>query len=186
MFLPLFFTRFVWCICLAAMIFTSLDAKALGFSKLTVEMVRDRKTRLSKVESFDDKQEELRFKVKLTNTDVTVAMEKLQVKVWIFGESVLQRDRIKVFSIDEKTLTLPPRKTEEFFTTKVSYIYDNQNAAQYGIKYGGWVILVKDSTGAILEQRASTDRLLKNPDKLDALRLNQFYDRDYNPVNAVY
>lgn len=186
MFLPVFLKRFVSCVCLAAMIFTSLNAQALGFSKLTVEMVRDRKTRLSKIENFDDKQEQLRFKVKLTNTDVRATMDKLQVKVWIFGESVLQRDRIKVFSIDEKTLTLPPRKTEEFFTTKVSYVYDNQNAAQYGIKYGGWVIVVKDSTGAIVEQRASVDRLLKDPDKLNTLRLNQFYDRDYNPANAVY
>lgn len=186
MLLPYFVRSLVACVCLAAIIFTSLDARALGFSKLSVEMIRDRKTRLSKVENFDDKQEQLRFKLKVTNTDVGAAMNDIQVKVWIFGESVLQRNRIKVFSIDEKKLSLPPRKVEEFFTTTVSYVYDDRNAAQYGIKYGGWVILVRDAKGTILVQKASIERLLKNLEKLDTLRPNAFYDRDYNPANAVY
>ncbi|HEY5891900.1 MAG TPA: hypothetical protein VIT91_01600 [Chthoniobacterales bacterium] len=184
------FSRFlksvVLCTCLATTFFTSSDALAIGFNKLLVEMIRDRQTRLSKMENFDDKQERLRFKLKVANTDVSTPMNDIQVKVWIFGESVLQRNRIKVFSIDEKTLSLPPRKAEEFFTTTVSYVYDDRHAAQYGIKYGGWVIVVKDSTGAVLLQKASTDRFLKNSEKLESLRVNAFYDREYNPANASY
>lgn len=183
--LPQFFRWYVASICLVAMIFTSLDANALGFSRLTVEMVRDRKTRLSKAENFDDKQEELRFKVKLTNADTKADMEGLQVKVWIFGESVTQRNYLKVFSIDDKTITLQARKSEEFMTTSVSYVYDNTNTAQYGIKYGGWVILVRDAAGVMVAQKASADRFLRNLEKLDALQVNGFCDREFNPVQAV-
>jgi hypothetical protein len=143
--------------------------------RLQADVVRMKRSRIEGGD-FDDKLEKIELKLKLSNTDTKISADKLTAEIYIFGESILDRAATKLLHMQTFQFSLPPRSSHEETTEEVETAYDTTDA-RFGHKYEGWVLRIKDSTGATIFTKSTTQALLKGVEKNTKLAKNKSYDR---------
>lgn len=143
--------------------------------RIGVEVVRNRRSRIEGGD-FDDKKERIEMRVKLTNTDTKLAAEKFKGEIFVFAESILDRNALKVLNAENFDFSLPPRGTHEFTTAEVETMYDT-TGARFGYRYDGWVVRLRDGAGNIALIKSSSPTLQRMVEKAPALTKDKSYDR---------
>ncbi len=140
--------------------------------------------RPSKIEGgdFDDKQQTLKPRVKLTNTDVRQNYEGHKASLMLLGESTIDAKVFKVLLRHDFAVALPVRQILEEEAPPVTTKYDT-TGAKFGFKYDGWILIVKDAKGELVLVKSTSPSLEKMPTQLDSLKQDGCYNRQLKPVD---
>jgi hypothetical protein len=79
------------------------------------------------------------------------------------------------------TLLLPPTKTQEHITQEITTRFD-KIGYKYGYSYDGWIIVVKDPAGKVVQVKSSSAPLEKYTELASKLVLGKCYDSKLKPV----
>jgi hypothetical protein len=131
---------------------------------------------------FDDKQQVLKPRVKLTNTDVRQNYEGHKACLMVLGESTIDSKVFKVLLKHEFTFSLPIRQFFDEEAPEVMTRYDT-TVAKFGFKYSGWILVVKDAQGVLVQVKSTSPAIEKMPTQLDALKQDGCYNRQLKLVS---
>lgn len=143
--------------------------------RIAVEVVRQKRSRIEGGD-FDDKKDRIALKVKLSNTDTAMSGENLKGEICVLGESILDRNAVKMLAKQEFTFSLPPRGAHELLTDEVETAYDT-TGARFGHRYEGWVLRVRDSAGNVIMEKSNSPSLIKIAAKISEVAVNGEFDR---------
>ena len=153
------------------------DANVSKLAKsIAVETIPKKGTKIEGGD-FDDKKDRFTLRVKFTNTDNALAMDNLKAEIYIFAESILDRNVRKVLAVEDFTFSLPVHGTHEVATKEASTMYD-KTGARFGYEYEGWLLRVRASDGALVLVKSSIPSVLKMADKVTGLKVNGYYERN--------
>lgn len=117
---------------------------------------------------YDDQEQNIQFTVQVRSRELVKNYGALKVEVWGFGRHVNSKKMYKMILTD--TLSIPSLERgarEEVETKSVRNIYDNNETAQYGYKFYGYVCRVTEKeTGKVLFNKTSPSRMERNADQL--------------------
>jgi hypothetical protein len=118
---------------------------------------------------FDDKTQNIALKLKFTNIDTRQGYDGCKATVSVLGQSTIDRNVRMVMMQEEVPLAqLAPRQAVEHTTKTVSTKFDKTGAI-FGFTYDGWMIVVKDATGKIVQVKSTAPTLEKAPEKVEKL-----------------
>lgn len=140
--------------------------------------------RPSKIEGgdFDDKQQTLKPRVKLTNTDVRQNYEGHKASLMLIGESTIDAKVFKVLQRHDFNVELPVRQILDEEAPPVTTRYDT-TGAKFGFKYDGWILIVKDAKGGLVLAKSTSPSLEKMATQLDSLKQDGCYNRQLRAVD---
>ncbi|QIF03770.1 hypothetical protein [Roseimicrobium sp. ORNL1] len=173
------------CLCLAAGLMSLSPAsaqQALPFERGVKIDVIASKPAAVKGGDFDDKLQRITLRLKFSNLDTRQSYANYTATVSAFGQSAKDRTVTKVLLQESIPLTVEPRKAVEHECKAVKTKFDRTGAI-FGYSYDGWIIVVKDSTGKIVQVKSTAPSLEKLPDKVDKLAEGKCYDRKLEPTD---
>jgi|GEM_PF-2554345 len=132
---------------------------------------------------YDDKQQRISLKVKLSNVDTRQSYENYQATLSAFGQSAVDRKVSKVLMQEKFAVTLAPLKSIEHECKEVHTRFDKTDA-KFGFSYDGWLLVVKDAEGKVVFVKSTSPSLEKLTDKVDTIVVDSHYNRALEVVNA--
>jgi len=161
------------------------DAAASKLAKcITVETIPKKGTKIEGGD-WDDKKDRFTLRVKFTNTDNAMAAENLKAEIYVFAESILDRNVRKVLAIEDFTFSLPVHGTHEVTTKGASTMYD-KTGVKWGYEYEGWLLRVRTNEGALVLVKSSVPSILNLADKVTGLKVNGYYERStFKPAKSA-
>ena len=140
-------------------------------------------SRPSKAAVYDDVTQVITPKFKLTNT-TSDTYTGYKAVFFLIGESAAQRGIYKVLARHEFEIALPPKETleSEGETYVTKYDSNASNGATFGYKYDGWVIQIIAPSNAVEWTKSTSQTLEKMAESIQALKVDQCYDRKWKPV----
>ena len=155
--------------------------KAPFFRAVKTEVMIGRPSKI-KGGDFDDKQQVLKPRVKFTNTDVRQNYEGHKATLIIMGASTIDSKIFKVLLKHDFTFSLPIRQFFDEDAPEVMTRYDT-TGAKFGFKYDGWILVVKDAQGVLVQVKSTSPAMEKMPTQLDSLKQDACYNRQLKLVN---
>ena len=143
--------------------------------ELQVEVIRQKRSRVEGGD-YDDKIDHIALKIRFANADPRHAIDHLRGEIYIFAQSILNRNTLKLAGTQQFDVNLPPRGNQDLTTDEVSTGYDT-TGARWGFKYEGWLLILRDATGKNVLQKATIPSLLKNAEHMSSLAVDHEYDR---------
>lgn len=102
----------------------------------------------------------------------------MSAKLFVFSVSVLDRRQFHVIDSATSTFDLAAGAEHSFYGQNVSLEYDDHLYAQYGQKYLGYALVVKDSNGEVLDTRGKS-LFLSNIPALEKLQLGNSFTKQH-------
>lgn len=125
--------------------------------------------------NYNDNVDEVRLRVRLTNTDSNRAAKGLRGDLYIFADSLAERGAIKLIAKHPIDCSLQPRGTHEITTTEVATRFWTRQ--RYGFKYDSWVLRMTNSEDKEVLLKSNSPTLLKNAAKIPGLAVDKTYER---------
>lgn len=138
-----------------------------------------RKDKLDLRENYDDRVQTFYPSVQISNGELYRSFNEIDGLLIMLGESVLDKEQIKVLS--KQTVEIPhtPRQGEAVWEGNgVRTEYDNKNYAQFGYKYEGYILALRNRDGEIIYLKASVSRWELPWSALERLTERTVYDRN--------
>lgn len=165
---------------------TAAPQSKIKFSdRATLEVVRNKK--INNTSGYYDSKDQIELKIKLANTDVKIPFENLKGEIYIFAGSISNPNILKMLGSEKFDFSLPARGNYEFVTKEVVTTYDKTNYGgarsandthYHGFRYTGWLVRIRDASGAILLDKSTTPILLRLANKAADLKVNQEFNKN--------
>lgn len=139
---------------------------------MTVDKAR--RVRTQGGDGFDDKQAKLSFDVIFENKSFSKPSGDLTATLYVVGVDVENRKKYRLLQKEEIAFALEPKKKHEAGTQPIDLTYDDRGYAQYGVKYRGWVVRIKDSEGNLVTEKASTS-FLDSTEALEEMSVGSYF-----------
>jgi hypothetical protein len=167
--------------CLPAGFVHAQSGNALPFERgVRIEVVAAKPAKI-KGGDYDDKVQSIELRLKFTNQDTRQSYDGYSATVSVIGQSARERDVRKVLLQEKIDLPLTPRKVAEHTCKTVTTRFDKTDAV-FGFWYDGWVIVVKDKSGKIVQVKSTAPTLEKLPEKVDKLAQETCFDKKLEAV----
>ena len=141
--------------------------------------------RLSQAEYFDDRLLRLRFSVDITSRETTRELAGAKGTLIILGKSVVDSRLYGVLGREEFPVELSLRKPFHFDAKTITTEYDDKGTgSKYGYRYLGYVLVVQDSSGAIIRADSSPETYSKLAQKALNLKTANVVDRNLEPAKG--
>tara|TARA_R110002096_G_scaffold316010_17_gene510445 strand:- start:13782 stop:14495 length:714 start_codon:yes stop_codon:yes gene_type:complete len=99
--------------------------------------------------------ETLSPKVKVVNQDSRYEIEKAKATYFAFGKHIAARNNLKVLQKASFVFSLKPGETIEHAGKTIQHQYDDEYV-KYGYKYTGYLVVLQDSNGKVVQSIGST------------------------------
>jgi hypothetical protein len=129
----------------------------------------------------DYKTQKIVLTVKFANVDTRQTYEGYTATISALAQSATDTKIKKVLMQEEVTLSLAPRKTQEQICPEVTTSFDKVGY-KYGYAYYGWIIVVKDPQGKVVQVKSSAAPLEKFTELASKLEQGKYYDSKLKPV----
>jgi hypothetical protein len=130
---------------------------------------------------YDLKTQKIGLTVTFVNKDMRQTYEGFTAIISVFGQFASNTKVKKVLLEETVTLLLPPTKTQEHITQEITTRFD-KIGYKYGYSYDGWIIVVKDPAGKVVQVKSSSAPLEKYTELASKLVLGKCYDSKLKPV----
>jgi hypothetical protein len=131
--------------------------------------------------SSDYKKQKIVVTVKFTNTDVKQTYEGYTATISVLGQCATDSKVKKVLLQEQAALSLAPRKTQEHVCEEVTTEFD-KIGYKYGYSYDGWIIVVKDAAGKIVQVKSTSAPMEKLTELAAKIKVRGCYNNKLKPV----
>lgn len=144
--------------------------------------------RKQKSESGDisDKIQRMSFRVDLRNDERARDLSGGKATVIAFAEDLQDRDESIVILKEEFNVSLDPQKTTTVETKQVKIVYDDKGSFKYGQKYSGYLFVLKDASGDVVNVTGSTPAIVKYAEAALKLKVEDVCDKKFEFVKKGY
>jgi hypothetical protein len=156
-----------------------LSSAAAEKPSLTCTADRSRSVRIQGGD-WDDKTEKIQFDLSIRNNSMSKPTGELTATFFVIGEDAGERKKYKLLQKEKIDFSLESRGTHTATTPEVKLKWDNTDAI-FGEKYRGWVMLVKDDTGEVVSEAASSS-FLDSTAYLDEMSVGDYLDDSGEPT----
>jgi hypothetical protein len=123
----------------------------------------------------DYKTQKIVLTAKFSNIDTRQTYEGFTATISALAECAANTKLKKVLMQDNVNLSLPPLKTQEQICPEVTTSFDKVGY-KYGFAYYGWVIVVKDPQGKVVQVKSSAAAMEKYTELASKLEEGRYYD----------
>ncbi|WP_018970695.1 hypothetical protein [Rubritalea marina] len=159
-----------------------------GLSKKLALRVQSGKTeRVSKREGYDDRDLRLKPFATILNDDRKLPTSELNATFILIGKPVLDGSLYYVFSRDYRNLgAIKEGGQVKVNFSPVSAEFDDRGYAQYGHKYAGYAMVVRDKNDAVVAAKSVPSNLIKEGvEAILKMRQGQYYTKNLTRVTGV-
>jgi hypothetical protein len=163
-----------------AALFAACPPPAQAAEKPSLTCTADRSRSLrTKGGDWDDKTEKVQFDLAIRNNSMSKPTGELSATFFVIGEDAGERKKYKLLQKEEMDFSLEARGTHTATTPELKLKWDNTDAI-FGEKYRGWVLLVKDDTGEVVSEAASSS-FLDSTAYLEEMEAGDYLDDSGEP-----
>lgn len=138
----------------------------------------ERRDNLSEIEDYDDRTQSFSPTVKIRNGDFLNPIKGIRGTLIVLGESVIDKDVKKVLLKESFQMDVPKSGEHEWRGKDIQNEYDDEDYAQYGYKYDGYIIILQNLEDDIVYFKASsTSWRDQDPRHYLKLEVDQNYNR---------
>lgn len=130
---------------------------------------------------YEDKVQKIVLTVKFCNIDPRQTYEGYTATISALAQCATETKVKKVLMQEQVTLSLPPRKTQEQVCPEVKTSYDKVGY-KHGYAYYGWIIVVRDPQGKIVQVKATSAPMEKFTELAGKIVMGQCYDSKLKPI----
>jgi len=142
--------------------------------KLEVLVAKGKSTKFNKTD-YDNKTQNFQCKVTIRSKEFQRNFPNLRATPVVVGKQV-NGDIRRVLDVAASEFSLPAKKSHAFEGHSVTLNFDDSAAAQYGIKYEGYALVIEDAAGATLFSEATKKLYLQDFPKLRSLAVGTCFD----------
>jgi len=162
---------------------TAAEKADINPRHIDLRAIIHRRTRNAAFSDYDDKRQSVGARVTLRNgTDQD--LEDLQTELYVIGRSVTDDDVYRLLKRIEKKISVKRGRRGSTAETEMSILYDDHLYAQFGYKYYGYIVLLKDSKGALLTAKLSRSKFRDLEPKIGTLKENMCFDLEGDRVRG--
>jgi len=103
----------------------------------------------------------------------------LTATFFVIGEDAGERNKFKLLQKEDVAFSLEARGTHESTTPELKLKWDDTDAI-FGDKYRGWVLQVRDDTGEVVSEAASSS-FLRSTAYLSEMNVGDLFDKSGEP-----
>lgn len=156
-------------------------APATPFDKgVKINVVASKPARI-KGGDWDDKMQKIVLSLKFNNTDLKQTYEGYTATISVLGQSANDSKVKKVLLQEQATLSLAPRKTQDHVCEEVTTRFD-KTESKFGYFYDGWIIVVKDAAGKIVQVKSTSAPMEKLTELAAKIQVRGCYNNKLKPV----
>jgi hypothetical protein len=152
---------------------------------LEIVAQKAKRTRVSGKSDYDDKTETFQFTVKVRNREPLREFTGLTADLYVYGKSI-RNDWFRMLDRTNATFNLSKGGEFSFQGRAVVLQYDDHATMQYGVKYEGYVIAIKDSADKVVLAKSVKPAFLKILDKMAALEIDDAFDKTGKKLEHAY
>ena len=149
--------------------------------KFEVLVAKGKSTKFNKTD-YDNKTQNFQCKVTVRSKEFQRNFPNLRATLVVVGKQV-NGDVRQLLDVATAEFSLPAKQSHVFEGHSVSLDFDDSAAAQYGIKYEGYALVIEDAAGATLFSEATKKLYLQDFPKLRALAVGTCFDPSLTQVN---
>lgn len=131
----------------------------------------------------DYKTQKITLKVKFVNTNIRQAYEGCTATLSALGQSERDRKIKKILMQESVALSLPPGQTQEHLSRDVVTSFDKEGSYRYGYSYDGWIIVIKDAQGKVVQVKSTSAPMEKLTELASKLVAGGYYDAKLKPCS---
>ena len=146
---------------------------------------KSKRTRVIGKTDVDDKTQTFQFTVRIRNREPVREFTGWTAHLYVYGKSV-RNDWFRMLDRTNATFNLSKGGEFSFEGRPVVLQYDDQEDMQYGVKYDGYVIAIKDSDGKVVLSKSVKPAFLKILDKVEALEIDDAFDKTGKKLEHAY
>jgi hypothetical protein len=130
----------------------------------------------------EDKTQKITLTVKFASIDPRTTYEGYTATISALGQSKSDTKVRKVLLQEQATLSLVPRQTQEHVCQQVRTSFDKVGY-KHGYAYYGWIIVVRDPQGKIVQVKSSAAPLEKFTELAGKMVMGKCYDSKLKAVD---
>jgi hypothetical protein len=127
---------------------------------------------------YDDKVERIGYRVDIRNGEQQREFKGGKAVIMAFAENLEDRSEGSVIIRDEFDVNLQPLATMTHDSKEAKLMFDNVGY-KYGYKYSGYILVLKDATGNVVDVSASSATVAKFADAILSLKEHDGFDKNY-------
>lgn len=104
---------------------------------------------------YDNVSEQFQMNIKIKNLDGTREVNHLTAHLFVYGKFCAERNAYQMLDRATSQFDLPRRGEHAFQGETVELQYDDNFSAKYGVKYDGYIVVVKDQEGKVVAGKAT-------------------------------
>ena len=125
---------------------------------------------------YDNQRDVLSFSVSVKNKEFQKEYTNLTAALYVYGRSTTTAYYQLLLKHTSKAFDLPKGKSYEFEGGTISLDYDENYTAKFGVKYAGYVLVVRDESGNVLKAKAMNQSFVTKLEKLDQIQVKAYFD----------
>lgn len=121
---------------------------------------------------YDNVSSKFRCEAIVHNKEFRVTFNHLNAELYVFGQDIATKSLKLLDKTEQKIDVLKPGEKASVSGKDIVLQYDDNAMAKFGTKYGGYLFVLKDESGAIIASKTTKNSLLKNYDAVKSAVLN--------------
>ena len=167
----------------AATVGTPADLAPL---RLLLKTSSAKSDRLSKAEMYDDQQQVVKFRVEVKNEELKRHLQGAKATLVIFAKPILQPNLLQVVGKEQFNVEVNALSSFSYEQPgSIRLVYDNKESAKYGFKYSGFICVLQDAQGKIIQADANPVPSAKYGESALKLEVGHLCKRDYTFVQMA-
>jgi hypothetical protein len=131
---------------------------------------------------YDDKMESFQFRAEIESKEFNRDLEGLVAELFVVGKAVTG-ERYELLDFVKSPFALPRKGKHEIEGRDIRLEFDDNDFAQFGVKYYGYLLVIKDKDGRILLDKTTQKSFLTNLAKLEKLSIGDMFDGGFQIMN---
>lgn len=128
---------------------------------------------------YDNKRDVMSFTVQIKSKEFRTDYKTLKATLYVYGRNT-STQLFQLLLKESSELDLPRGGSHEFDGGTLSLEYDDNYSAQFGVKYAGYVLVIRDEQGAVVKAKSTNQSFVNNVDKLDEIGVGSSFDGTLN------
>lgn len=159
------------------------DKSPIDARNFDMEVLVSKQRKMSGTD-YDNKMQNLDVTLKVTNRTARETFSALRAKVYLIGESASKDKHYRLLHVHEESFDLGAREDKKIAAGALRLEYDDNEAARFGYKYEGYVVVLRDSDGKLIAVKSPKSLFSANLEELAKMRKGTAFDKKFKPVAA--
>lgn len=133
-------------------------------------------------QGYDDRRGSVQFEIEVTNEERNFTIEGAKATLVVFGDYLYEDDALLVMQkVEFKDIKIAFSESKRLAAKQVRYEYDKRDYT-HGVKYDGYVFVLKNSAGKVIDVSGSSERVENLQERILELKEGEYCNERYQKI----